>query len=82
LQSPAGSSRGLLTDTGIGVNAIYLNHPTPYVQSISADFQYQPFSNALIEVGYQASLGRKLPIGYSLKRETSSTRLTCLLAPA
>ena len=66
LLKPIGNSLGLLTDAGIGVNAITLNHPTPYVQSFSADFQYQPFNNTLIEIGYQGSQGRKLPIGYLL----------------
>jgi Carboxypeptidase regulatory-like domain/TonB dependent receptor len=64
LNSPTGNSLGLLTDVGNSVNAWDRNHPTSYVQSYSASFQYQILRNAIIEVGYQGSQGRKLPLGY------------------
>jgi hypothetical protein len=64
LNSPTGNSLGLLTDVGNSVNAWDRNHPTSYVESYSASFQYQVFRNAVIELGYQGSQGRKLPLGY------------------
>jgi Carboxypeptidase regulatory-like domain/TonB dependent receptor len=66
LLQPIGNSQGLLTEVGNSVNAFLLKHPTPYVQSYSADFQYQPTPNTVVQIGYQGSQGRKLPIGYSL----------------
>jgi Carboxypeptidase regulatory-like domain len=68
LLQPIGSSQGLLTEVGNGVNAFLLKHPTPYVQSFSADFQYQPTANTVLQVGYQGSQGRKLAIGYGLNK--------------
>lgn len=64
LNSPTGSSLGLLTDAGNSVNAWDRDHPTSYVESYSASFQYQLLRNGIVEVGYQGSQGRKLPLGY------------------
>jgi hypothetical protein len=63
LNQPIGSSQGLLTDAGQTVNAAQRLHPTPYVQTYSADFQYQVGQNAIVEAGYTGTQGRKLPFG-------------------
>lgn len=64
LNTATGNSLGLLTDAGNSVNAWDRGHPTSYVESYSASFQYQVIRNGVIEVGYQGSQGRKLPVGY------------------
>ncbi len=63
LNQPIGSAQGLLTDVGQTVNAFQRLHPTPYVQTYSADFQYQVGRNAVVEAGYTGTQGRKLPFG-------------------
>ena len=65
LNQPAGSSQGLLTEVGQSVNAFQRLHPTPYVASYSADFQYMIGKGSLIEVGYTGTQGRKLLLGIS-----------------
>lgn len=64
LLQPIGSSQGLLTEAGNSVNAIFLKHPTPYQQTYTANIQWQTPNNATVEIGYQGSQGRRLPIGY------------------
>ncbi len=64
LNQATGSSLGLLQDVGNSVNAWDRDHPTAYVQSFSAGIQYQISRTAMIDVGYQGSQGRKLPLGY------------------
>ncbi len=64
LLQPIGSSQGLLTDVGNMVNAALLKHPTPYTETYSANLQLQLPNKAIVEIGYQGSQGRKLPIGY------------------
>jgi outer membrane receptor protein involved in Fe transport len=66
INQPLGSSQGLLTDLGQSVNAMQRYHPTPYVQTYSADFQYQVSSGAILEIGYTGTQGRKLPFGVTL----------------
>lgn len=66
LLQPIGSSQGLLTEVGNSVNAFLLNHPTPYVQTYSANVEYQASPSQVFEIGYQGSQGRKLPVGYNL----------------
>jgi hypothetical protein len=66
LLSPPGGSQGLLTLVGQGVNSITRWRPTPYVQSFSADFQYQLTPSTVVELGYSGVLGRKLFYGYGL----------------
>lgn len=63
INQPLGSSQGLLTDVGQTVNAMQRYHPTPYVETFSADFQYQIGSSSVVEVGYTGTQGRKLPLG-------------------
>ena len=63
LNKPAGNAAGLLTEVGQSVNAASLLHPTGYVQTYSADFQYQTGANGLLEVGYTGVQGRKLLLG-------------------
>ena len=63
---PVGSSQGLSTLVGQGVNAFTREHPTPYVQSYSVDFQYQLSPESILEVGYSGTQGRKLFYGYGL----------------
>ncbi len=64
LNAATGSANGLLQDVGNSVNAWDRGHPTAYVQSFSAGIQYQLTRNAMVDVGYQGSQGRKLPLGY------------------
>jgi hypothetical protein len=68
LVQPIGSSLGLSTLTGQGVNAFTRWHPTPYVQSYSIDFQYQLTPTSVVEVGYSGVQGRKLFYGYGLNQ--------------
>jgi hypothetical protein len=63
LNLPAGASAGLLTEVGQSVNAASRLHPTGYVQSYSADFQFQTGANGVLEVGYTGVQGRKLLLG-------------------
>lgn len=63
---PVGSSQGLSTLVGQSVNAFVRDHPTPYVQSYSIDFQYEVTHSSVIEVGYSGVQGRKLFYGYGL----------------
>jgi Carboxypeptidase regulatory-like domain/TonB dependent receptor/TonB-dependent Receptor Plug Domain len=63
---PVGSSLGLSTLVGQGVNAFVRSHPTPYVQSYSIDFQYQVTPASVVEIGYSGVQGRKLFYGYGL----------------
>ncbi len=63
LNQPVGGAAGLLTEVGQTVNADSLLHPTGYVQTYSADFQYQTGANGLLEVGYTGVQGRKLLLG-------------------
>lgn len=62
---PSANTLGLLTNAGLGVNAISRLHPTPYVQSYSLDLQYQLDNATMIEVGYSGTQGRKLFWGYA-----------------
>ena len=66
LNQPVGSSQGLLTEVGQSVNAFQRSHPTPYVETFGADFQYQLGRNSILEAGYTGTQGRKLLIGVSL----------------
>ena len=63
LNQPIGSSQGLLTEVGQSVNAFQRLHPTPYVQTYSADFQYMIGNSSIIELGYTGTQGRKLLMG-------------------
>lgn len=63
LNQPLGSSQGLLTEVGQSVNAFQRDHPTPYIQTFSADFQYMIANNSVIEIGYTGTQGRKLLMG-------------------
>ncbi len=66
LNQPVGSSLGLLTDAGQSVNATQRLRPTPYMQTYSADFQYQISHGGVLEAGYTGTQGRKLPYGVTL----------------
>ena len=63
---PMGSSQGLLTEVGQSVNAFQRSHPTPYVESFSADFQYMLGRSSILEAGYTGTQGRKLLNGVAL----------------
>ena len=65
LTPPTGSSLGLSTLLGQMVNAYQRSHPTPYVQTYSASFQYQLSPATVFEVGYSGTQGRKLFFGYA-----------------
>lgn len=60
---PTGTDLGLLTAVGANVNAWPRNHPTPYVQSFSVDFQYELFPGSVFEIGYSGNRGRKFAWG-------------------
>jgi hypothetical protein len=60
-----GSSQGLLTLTGLSINAFSRLHPSPYSETYSADFQYELTNSMVIELGYGGVQGRKLFYGYS-----------------
>jgi Carboxypeptidase regulatory-like domain/TonB dependent receptor len=61
---PTGSSLGLMQDVGNSVSSAYYARPTPYTQTYSLGVQYQTPNNGVIEIGYQGSQGRRLPVGY------------------
>lgn len=65
LVQPTGSSLGVMQDVGNSVSSTYYLRPTPYMQTYSAGIQYQTPNNGVIEIGYQGSQGRRLPIGYT-----------------
>ncbi len=65
LTPPTGSSLGLSTLEGQSITAYQRSHPTPYVQTYSANFQYQFGPATVLEVGYSGTLGRKLFFGYA-----------------
>jgi hypothetical protein len=64
LVQPTGSSLGLMQDVGNSVSSAYYGRPTPYTQTYSLGFQYQTPNNGVVEIGYQGSQGRRLPVGY------------------
>jgi len=63
ISQPVGTSRGLLTQVGDSVNAFSAYHPLSYVQSFSADFQYEITRGMVLEVGFTGTQGRKLLFG-------------------
>lgn len=63
LNQPVGSSLGLRTQVGDAVNAFYRNHPLGYVQSFSADFQYEISKGMVLEFGFTGTQSRKLLFG-------------------
>jgi len=60
---PIGSSQGLLTQVGEAVNAFSAHHPLSYVQSFSADFQYEIAKGMVFEFGFTGTQSRKLLFG-------------------
>ena len=62
---PTGSSLGLMQDVGNSLGSTYYARPTPYTQTYSAGIQYQTRNKGVVEIGYQGSQGRRLPIGYT-----------------
>ncbi len=64
LIQPTGSSLGLMQDVGNSVSSAYYVRPTPYTQTYSAGIQYQTPNKGVVEIGYQGSQGRRLPVGY------------------
>ena len=60
---PTGSSLGLATAVGANVNAWPRDHPTPYVQSFSLDFQYEVAQGSVFEIGYTGNRGKKFAWG-------------------
>ena len=62
---PTGSALGVMEDVGNSLSSTYYSRPTPYTQTYSAGIQYQTRNNGVVEVGYQGSQGRRLPIGYT-----------------
>jgi len=63
LNQPVGSSLGLRTQVGDAVTAFYRTHPLSYVQSFSADFQYEVRRGMVFELGYTGTQSRKLLYG-------------------
>lgn len=65
VNSPSGSSQGLLTFIGQDLNQQWLSssHPTPYTLQWSFDLQYQLTSHSFFQVGYLGNRGRKLLYG-------------------
>jgi hypothetical protein len=63
LNQPAGSSRGLLTQTGSDVTAVQRARPTGYTQNFSFDLQFELDQSSVLEIGYSGVLGRKLNLG-------------------
>ncbi len=61
---PTGSSLGVMQDVGNSLSSAYYARPTPYSQTYSAGIQYQTPNKGVIEIGYQGSQGRRLPVGY------------------
>ena len=68
IRKAPGSSDGLLTNVGFGINAAQRNMPSPYVQQYSADFQYELRHGLVMEAGYLGNQGRKLSYGYVIQQ--------------
>ncbi len=60
---PSGRDLGHATALGANVNAWQRDHPTPYVQSFSLDFQYEIAPGSVFEIGYSGNRGRKFAWG-------------------
>lgn len=65
INQPTGSSQGLLTLVGGGINGIWPkgSHPTSYAEDWSFDLQYQLSSHSVFEIGYNGNRGKKLLYG-------------------
>jgi hypothetical protein len=65
INQPTGSSLGLSTLLGSGINGIWLkgSHPTPYTEQWSFDLQYQVNPHSVFEIGYNGNRGKKLLYG-------------------
>jgi outer membrane receptor protein involved in Fe transport len=65
INQPTGSSQGLLTLVGSGINGIWPkgSHPTPYTEQWSFDLQYQVNPHSIFEIGYNGNRGKKLLYG-------------------
>jgi hypothetical protein len=64
LNKPAGSSQGMLTQTGGDVTGAWQRpHPTGYMQNYSLDLQFELGRGSVLEVGYSGNVGRKLNVG-------------------
>jgi hypothetical protein len=63
LDAPTGNTAGLLTGVAGDINTIDQNKKAPYVQQISADFQYQLTDSLAASVGYAHARGDDLGLG-------------------
>ncbi len=65
INQPTGSSQGLFTFLGGGVNGIWPkgSHPNPYTEDWSFDLQYQVTPHSVFEIGYNGNRGKKLLYG-------------------
>ncbi len=65
INQPPGSSLGLFTQVGSGINGIWPkgSHPTPYTEQWSFDLQYQLSPHSVFEIGYNGNRGKKLLYG-------------------
>jgi Carboxypeptidase regulatory-like domain len=65
INTPTGSSQGLLTFIGNDPSQVWPKapHPTPYTEQWSFDLQYQLTTHSVFQVGYLGNRGRKLLYG-------------------
>jgi hypothetical protein len=63
LQRPTGNAGGLLTGTGSTIDTIDQNKKAPYVQQMSADFQYELTESIAVSAGFAHARGDNLGLG-------------------
>jgi len=62
LLQPQGSSQGLASFLGLGLNFGYLNRPLPYSHQFSFGFQREMRGGWLVEASYSGNESRRLPV--------------------
>ncbi len=63
LSQPTGSADGLLTQTGLNIQAWRHDNPSPYLQSYSLDLQYEVGRGMIFDIGYTGNTGRRYSWG-------------------
>lgn len=65
---PPGARAGLATSVGESFGTLLRNDPVGYSQQWSANLQFEPFQNLLIDAAYAGSKGTALPAPYNMNQ--------------